>query len=104
MVYGIEEFGNRLSLETDIGLVEARDLVRTCMDIMKQIMMEGDTIRITNFFTAGARRKKGWNGCHPRFGTQIKYADRIVPYLFFARQFRSQLTKDDMKTETVSTI
>jgi integration host factor subunit alpha len=72
---------------------EAVDIIETLFDSMKDILSEGESIKITGFGTFLVRKKSARKGRNPKTGAELEISQRKVVTFKPSLQFKALVEK-----------
>ncbi len=87
------DLADRLYEKIGLPKKEATAIVETLFDSMKNILSEGESIKITGFGTFLVRKKGERKGRNPKTGEELKIEQRIVVTFKPSLQFKSLVEK-----------
>lgn len=87
------DLADRIYEKIGLPKKEATAIVETLFDSMKNILSEGESIKITGFGTFLVRKKGERKGRNPKTGEELKIAQRIVVTFKPSLQFKSLVEK-----------
>lgn len=93
MVMTKADLADRIYEKIGLPKKEATAIVETLFDSMKNILSEGESIKITGFGTFLVRKKGERKGRNPKTGEELKIAQRIVVTFKPSLQFKSLVEK-----------
>ena len=87
------DLADRIYEKIGLPKKEATAIVETLFDSMKNILSEGESIKITGFGTFLVRKKGERKGRNPKTGEELKIAQRVVVTFKPSLQFKSLVEK-----------
>ncbi len=87
------DLADRIYEKIGLPKKEATAIVETLFDSMKNILSEGESIKITGFGTFLVRKKGERKGRNPKTGEELKIEQRIVVTFKPSLQFKSLVEK-----------
>ena len=87
------DLADRIYEKIGLPKKEATSIVETLFDSMKNILSEGESIKITGFGTFLVRKKGERKGRNPKTGEELKIEQRIVVTFKPSLQFKSLVEK-----------
>jgi integration host factor subunit alpha len=93
MVMTKADLADRIYEKIGLPKKEATAIVETLFDSMKNILSEGESIKITGFGTFLVRKKGERKGRNPKTGEELKIEQRVVVTFKPSLQFKSLVEK-----------
>lgn len=87
------DLADRIYEKIGLPKKEATAIVETLFDSMKNILSEGESIKITGFGTFLVRKKGERKGRNPKTGEELKIDQRVVVTFKPSLQFKSLVEK-----------
>ena len=87
------DLADRLYEKVGLPKKEATTIVETLFNSMKNILSEGESIKITGFGTFLVRKKGERRGRNPKTGSELQIEQRIVVTFKPSLQFKSLVEK-----------
>ena len=87
------DLADRIYEKIGLPKKEATSIVETLFDSMKNILSEGESIKITGFGTFLVRKKGERKGRNPKTGEELKIEQRVVVTFKPSLQFKSLVEK-----------
>jgi integration host factor subunit alpha len=87
------DLADRLYEKVGLPKKEATAIVETLFDSMKNILSEGESIKITGFGTFLVRKKNARRGRNPKTGDELKIEQRRVVTFKPSLQFKALVEK-----------
>jgi integration host factor subunit alpha len=87
------DLADRLYEKVGLPKKEATAVVETLFDTMKQILSEGESIKITGFGTFLVRKKDSRRGRNPKTGDELEIEQRKVVTFKPSLQFKALVEK-----------
>ncbi|MBL7031816.1 MAG: integration host factor subunit alpha [Nitrospira sp.] len=87
------DLADRIYEKIGLPKKEATAIVETLFDSMKNILSEGESIKITGFGTFLVRKKGERKGRNPKTGEELKIEQRVVVTFKPSLQFKSLVEK-----------
>lgn len=87
------DLADRIYEKIGLPKKEATAIVETLFDSMKNILSDGESIKITGFGTFLVRKKGERKGRNPKTGEELKIAQRIVVTFKPSLQFKALVEK-----------
>ncbi|GBE41152.1 MAG TPA: integration host factor subunit alpha [Nitrospirae bacterium] len=87
------DLADRIYEKIGLPKKEAIAIVETLFDSMKNILSEGESIKITGFGTFLVRKKGERKGRNPKTGEELKIEQRVVVTFKPSLQFKSLVEK-----------
>ncbi len=87
------DLADRLYEKVGLPKKEATSIVETLFDSMKNILSEGESIKITGFGTFLVRKKGERRGRNPKTGSELQIEQRIVVTFKPSLQFKALVEK-----------
>jgi integration host factor subunit alpha len=87
------DLADRLYEKVGLPKKEATSIVETLFNSMKNILSEGESIKITGFGTFLVRKKGERRGRNPKTGSELQIEQRIVVTFKPSLQFKSLVEK-----------
>ena len=87
------DLADRLYEKVGLPKKEATSIVETLFNSMKNILSEGESIKITGFGTFLVRKKGERRGRNPKTGSELQIEQRIVATFKPSLQFKSLVEK-----------
>lgn len=88
------DLADRIYEKIGLPKKEATAIVETLFDSMKNILSEGESIKITGFGTFLVRKKGERKGRNPKTGEELKIEQRVVVTFKPSLQFKSLVEKE----------
>jgi integration host factor subunit alpha len=87
------DLADRLYEKVGLPKKEATSIVETLFDSMKNILSEGESIKITGFGTFLVRKKNARRGRNPKTGDELEIEQRRVVTFKPSLQFKALVEK-----------
>ncbi len=87
------DLADRIYEKIGLPKKEASAIVETLFDSMKNILSEGESIKITGFGTFLVRKKGERKGRNPKTGTELQIEQRMVVTFKPSLQFKALVEK-----------
>ena len=87
------DLADRIYEKIGLPKKEATAIVETLFDSMKNILSEGESIKITGFGTFLVRKKGERKGRNPKTGEELKIEQRVVVTFKPSLQFKALVEK-----------
>jgi integration host factor subunit alpha len=87
------DLADRVSEKVGLSRKEAVEIIETLFASMKNILSEGESIKITGFGTFLVRKKGSRRGRNPKTGEEIEITQRKVVTFKPSLQFKSLIEK-----------
>lgn len=71
MIINKEKFATAISKKMGCTKQDAKEFLNAFIDVMREYLLAGDTVKIINLFKAEVKEYKGWIGRNPRTGESM---------------------------------
>ncbi len=83
-----------LSIQMELPLRKAQDIVDQVFGVMSEALLRGDRIEIRGFGSFEIRNYEGYTGRNPKTGETTSVGSKKLPFFRVGKNFRERLTKE----------
>ena len=80
-----------LTEQSNISLDEATLVVNTCIDCMKDALLQGDRVEIRGFGSFKVKEYGAYAGRNPRTGERVEVAPKRLPFFRAGKELKEYL-------------